>query len=207
MIHFAKPFLFQLRQLRQSCKYENYYLEYLNYGCYFEESGGVEIQKFDYARGSSKHSPTFECSLAAEGCHSDDDCHYKFGELSLPATGNRAFATNLCSKTRVSIKLLHAQTLRMILYGKAATGKSLAPGAIATTTELACGNGCGLCLVGMPYKKEQFLVIRGRSSDSRGFSNIIRIAQVTSTSSCEYIGSCSSFLKMKELTLMRRMLT
>ena len=54
-----------------------YYLGYLNYGCRFKESGGVHIQKFDYTRGSSKDSPEFECSLAAEGCHSGDDCHYK----------------------------------------------------------------------------------------------------------------------------------
>ena len=52
-----------------------YYLGYLNYGCRFKESGGVQIRKFDYSRGSYKQSPEFECSLAAEGCHSDDDCH------------------------------------------------------------------------------------------------------------------------------------
>ena len=56
-----------------------YYLGYLNYGCRFKESGDVHIQKFDYTRGSTKDSPEFECSLAAEGCHSDDDCHYKVG--------------------------------------------------------------------------------------------------------------------------------
>ena len=56
-----------------------YYLGYLNYGCRFKESGGVQMQKFDYTRGSSEKSPEFECSLAAEGCHNDDDCHYKVG--------------------------------------------------------------------------------------------------------------------------------
>ena len=56
-----------------------YDLGYLNYGCRFKESGGVQIQKFDYTRGSSEKSPEFECSLAAEGCHNDDNCHYKVG--------------------------------------------------------------------------------------------------------------------------------
>ena len=56
-----------------------YYLGYLNYGCRFKESGDVHLQKFDYTRGSVKESPEFECSLAAEGCHSDSDCHYKVG--------------------------------------------------------------------------------------------------------------------------------
>ena len=54
-----------------------YYLGYLNYGCHFKESGGVHIQKFDYTRGSYKESPEFECSLAAQGCYKDRDCHYK----------------------------------------------------------------------------------------------------------------------------------
>ena len=56
-----------------------YYLGYLNYGCRFKESGGVQIQKFDYTRGSAEKSPEFECSLAAEGNDNDDDCHYKVG--------------------------------------------------------------------------------------------------------------------------------
>ena len=54
-----------------------YYLGFLNYGCSFEESGGVSIQKFDYSKESTKESPEFECTLAAEGCHSSNDCHYK----------------------------------------------------------------------------------------------------------------------------------
>ena len=56
-----------------------YYLGFLNYGCRFKESRGVHLQKFDYTRGSSKESPEFECSLAAEGCHHPDDCGYKVG--------------------------------------------------------------------------------------------------------------------------------
>ena len=56
-----------------------YYLGFLNYGCRFKESRGVQLQKFDYTRGSSKESPEFECSLAAEGCHHPDDCGYRVG--------------------------------------------------------------------------------------------------------------------------------
>ena len=56
-----------------------YYLGFLNYGCPFIESRMVHIQKFDYTRGSSKESPEFECSLAAEGCHHPDDCGYRLG--------------------------------------------------------------------------------------------------------------------------------
>ena len=53
-----------------------YYLGYLNYGCRHSESGGVHMQKFNYTK-NSQESPEFECTLAAEGCHSDNDCHYK----------------------------------------------------------------------------------------------------------------------------------
>lgn len=74
-----------------------YYLGYLNYGCPYIEGGQiqtdklkgliierfkrgpVQIQKFDYTRDATKQSPEFECTLASEGCHSDDDCHYKVG--------------------------------------------------------------------------------------------------------------------------------
>ena len=54
-----------------------YYLGYLNYGCEYEESGGVALQKFDYTRTSTAQSPEYQCTLAAEGCHSNNDCHYK----------------------------------------------------------------------------------------------------------------------------------
>ena len=56
---------------------EYYYLGYLNYGCRYEESGGVEIRKFDYTSQSSKIYPEYKCSIASEGCHDDSDCHYR----------------------------------------------------------------------------------------------------------------------------------
>ena len=54
-----------------------YYLGFLNYGCSHIKSGGVEIQKFDYTKRSKEMYPEYECSLAKEGCHSDNDCRYK----------------------------------------------------------------------------------------------------------------------------------
>ena len=58
-----------------------YYLGFLNYGCPYvkggEGSNEVQIQKFDYTKGSNDKYPEFECSLAKEGCHSNDDCHKK----------------------------------------------------------------------------------------------------------------------------------
>ena len=54
-----------------------YYLGYLNYGCEYEESGGVPLQMFNYTHASTARSPEFQCTLAAEGCHNNNDCHYK----------------------------------------------------------------------------------------------------------------------------------
>lgn len=56
---------------------EYYYLGYLNYGCDYQLYSGQELQKFDFTSGASPSSPEYECTLAPEGCHSDDDCHYK----------------------------------------------------------------------------------------------------------------------------------
>ena len=58
-----------------------YYLGFLNYGCPYVKGGNekkeIQIQKFDYTERSNDKYPEFECSLAKEGCHSNDDCHYK----------------------------------------------------------------------------------------------------------------------------------
>ena len=54
---------------------EYYYLGFLNYGCNYEESGGIDLQKFDYTGKSTPEYPELSCSLASEGCHSDKDCH------------------------------------------------------------------------------------------------------------------------------------
>ena len=58
-----------------------YYLGFLNYGCPYVKGGEgnskVQIQKFDYTERSKDEYPELECSLAKEGCSSDDDCHYE----------------------------------------------------------------------------------------------------------------------------------
>ena len=58
-----------------------YYLGFLNYGCPYVKGGNekieIQIQKFHYTERSNDKYPEFECSLAKEGCHSNDDCHYK----------------------------------------------------------------------------------------------------------------------------------
>ena len=58
---------------------ENYFVGFLNFDCPYKQGRGVQIQKFDYSKASEEESPEFECSLAKEGCHSDDDCHYVVG--------------------------------------------------------------------------------------------------------------------------------
>ncbi|XP_022779049.1 DELTA-alicitoxin-Pse2b-like [Stylophora pistillata] len=56
-----------------------YYSGYLDYGCYYSTSGTLQIQKFDYTEQSTSRYPEFEWTLAKEGCHDDDDCHYIVG--------------------------------------------------------------------------------------------------------------------------------
>ena len=70
-------FAFGTNNYVRAVNMQHYYLGFLNYGCANEESGGVHLQKFDYASGSTKQSPDFECTLASEGCHSSNDCHYR----------------------------------------------------------------------------------------------------------------------------------
>ena len=50
-----------------------YYSGYLDYGCYYGTCGTLQIQKFDYTEQSTNENPEFECTLAKEGCHDDDD--------------------------------------------------------------------------------------------------------------------------------------
>lgn len=56
-----------------------YYLGYLNYDCPFITSGGVPLQMFHYNTRSTEQSPDFACSLAAAGCHTNKDCHFRPG--------------------------------------------------------------------------------------------------------------------------------
>lgn len=54
-----------------------FYLGYLNYGCPFSEHAGQQLQMFNFTKYHTPDAPQYECSLAAIGCHSDNDCHYK----------------------------------------------------------------------------------------------------------------------------------
>ena len=55
---------------------EHYFLGFLNYGCPYI-ARKIEVQKFSHTKTSNKTSPKFECTIAEQGCHSNNDCHYK----------------------------------------------------------------------------------------------------------------------------------
>lgn len=62
----------------RSMNLEYYYLGYLNYGCGYQSSdGGQILQKFQLSAAATPSIPQYECTLAASGCHSNGDCHYK----------------------------------------------------------------------------------------------------------------------------------
>ena len=66
----------------QALNLESYFDGYLNFGCPYKASirhGTPPLQKFDYASHSSSSNPVFQCSLAPQGCHHSDDCHYQIG--------------------------------------------------------------------------------------------------------------------------------
>ena len=65
---------------------QNYYLGYLNYGCQelpstalLSNGKRLYFRQFNYTKSSAQESPEFSCTLAKEGCHSSNDCHYRVG--------------------------------------------------------------------------------------------------------------------------------
>ena len=56
---------------------EQYYTGYLSYGCTYSTVGSLALQKFGLSPLSSPSVPKYECTLAHQGCHNDDDCHYR----------------------------------------------------------------------------------------------------------------------------------
>ena len=65
---------------------QNYYLGYLNYGCQelpstalLSNGERLYFRQFNYTKSSTQESPEFSCTLAKEGCHSSNDCHYRVG--------------------------------------------------------------------------------------------------------------------------------
>ena len=78
--------IWQLLQLRyfhsdhfaKALNLEAYYTGYLNFGCPYERSPtGVELQKFVNNSASTPDYPIYECIIAPQGCHDNDDCDYR----------------------------------------------------------------------------------------------------------------------------------
>lgn len=66
----------------QALNLEYYFDGYLNFGCPYQPSvrvGTPPLQKFDYASHSTSTNPVFQCTLAPQGCHHNDDCRYQIG--------------------------------------------------------------------------------------------------------------------------------
>ena len=60
---------------------EAFYKGFLNFDCGNKVDGSVTLQRFEQVQVTS-HAPTapsYRCVIPDEGCHSDNDCHYKFG--------------------------------------------------------------------------------------------------------------------------------
>ena len=56
---------------------EYFYKGFLNYGCDYRVYKNTVLQKFVNApQGSSEHT-AYKCVIAPDGCHSDNDCHYR----------------------------------------------------------------------------------------------------------------------------------
>ena len=64
------------KDMAKSVNMEYYYKGYLNFGCPYRTKNGQELQKFEMTPDSTAERPEYRCSIAPEGCHSYDDCHY-----------------------------------------------------------------------------------------------------------------------------------
>ena len=60
---------------------KQYYMGYKDFGYTYIKIGGISARKFRYGNSGS-----FECVLAAQGCHDSDDCHgpVSYTHLTLP---------------------------------------------------------------------------------------------------------------------------
>lgn len=57
---------------------EQYFKGFLNFGCSYDKTtNGKVLQKFVLGEDSDPNTPIYKCMLAPEGCHDNDDCHYK----------------------------------------------------------------------------------------------------------------------------------
>ena len=56
---------------------EYFYKGFLNYGCNYQVDKNTVLQKFVNAPQGSSRYPAYKCVIAPDGCHSDNDCHYR----------------------------------------------------------------------------------------------------------------------------------
>ena len=120
------------------------------------------IQKFDYTERSNDKYSEFECTLAKEGCHSDDDCHYK--PIWCSCRGDKClFYKQEEQDTEPSKETAYrALTLKRIQHGKVATGKWLGIGVLAKTPILIGEKLCG------PYPAKFMSHISQQLTERRG---------------------------------------
>jgi hypothetical protein len=58
---------------------EAYYKGYLNFDCRYKVDGKVALQRFERIPNNASTVPSYRCVIPDDGCHTDDDCHYKVG--------------------------------------------------------------------------------------------------------------------------------
>nr|QNH72432.1 toxin candidate TRINITY_DN37583_c0_g1_i1.p1 [Pachycerianthus maua] len=69
----------EAENLEKAFNLEYYFNGYLNFGCTHRVKSKIELQKFEKVPDTPPGSPAYRCTLAPEGCHSEDDCHYHIG--------------------------------------------------------------------------------------------------------------------------------
>ena len=58
---------------------EAFYKGYLNFDCRYKIDGKIPLQRFELVQNTASTVPSYQCVIPDQGCHTDDDCHYKFG--------------------------------------------------------------------------------------------------------------------------------
>ena len=56
---------------------EYFYKGFLNYGCKYQVDRNTVLQKFISVPQSSSRHPAYKCIIAPDGCHNNNDCHYR----------------------------------------------------------------------------------------------------------------------------------
>ena len=58
---------------------EAFYKGFLNFECANKVDGKVQLQRFERVPDNTTTVPSYRCVIPDQGCHSDNDCNYKFG--------------------------------------------------------------------------------------------------------------------------------